>query len=216
MKLGQTAQGSFGIPPQMQEALNRQQQQQSKKAQEEASERVEAEAQIEEDVETSKEEEAEVKPLNPVEMLTKIGVDFNDKDLHQLLFKGFIEKDVPVVKNVLTATFKTLTGDEYDAVDELVADDIKNVPMTGDGYQTRRAMWIISLGVTKLQGKPVCKPVMGQDGVTIDIRETAKARRKVLGALAPSVSNQLIQKHGALTVAMDLITANPESVLKNS
>jgi hypothetical protein len=88
--------------------------------------------------------------------------------------------------------------------------------MTNDGFNTRRSMWIISLGITHLIGKPIAKVEPDKKTKQIDLKELARARRAVLGKLAPSLTNLLIQKHGAITVAINMITTEPEKHLKNS
>lgn len=211
--------GSFGIPPEMQEA------QQRAKAQADA-ERAEK-AQVEAPPvppEAAAPADEGAKELTPTDMLKTLGVTFDDKDLHNLLFRGYIEKDIAVIPKTESAgkvvefrsKFKTLTGDEYDAVDELIAADVETTKMTNDGFKSRRAMWILSLGILEINGKALIKPILNSDTKEVDLHAMAKARRKLLGAMSPLIVNHMIQKHGALTVAVDMISADPSGALKNS
>jgi len=214
MNLGTNKQqGSMGIPPHLTEAAEKQRILKAKKDETKPEPKTEPPViQPQEGAEGSSEKEQEGE--NPTELLKAIGAKFTDEDFHKLLFRGYYETELDIIKDRFKATLKTLTTKEYDEVDELLAEEIKTIPMTSDGYNNRYAMWIISFGVTQLMGKPVAKVVM-KDNV-IDAKETAKKRREAFGMLAPQLTNLLIQKHGVLTVALNIIARKPEVHLKNS
>jgi hypothetical protein len=201
---GNSTQGSMGIPPEIQEAAERARQRsaQNVKKSEEAAEQHDP---------VNKVAEAS----NPVEILKKLGIEFDDDTFQSLLFKGYVEHVVEIVKGRFSVKFKSLTTDEYDLVDELLAKDLQDTSMTNEGFNSRRAMWILAFGVLELAGKPVCKPVLDKDR-KLDVIETVKLRRQVLGKMAPAVINIMIQKHGAMTVALNMISSNPEEHIKNS
>lgn len=151
---------------------------------------------------------------NPLENLKKIGVELTDDDFTKIIFRGYLEKDITVVPAIrgsraLVATFRTLTGKEVDETDELLAEEINDVKMTNDGYQTRRNMWILSYGVSHLMGKPVCDPV--EKGGKVNLKATARGRRKVLAALNPGILTKMMHIHGVLTVSINAIIADPEA-----
>lgn len=216
MKAQHGTNGSFGIPPQFQEAAERararsaqpQQQQQPPK---------EPEPPVEPAPTPTAEASEDRKAIdtNPMKNLEKLGASFTDEDFQKLLFKGYYETELDIVKGKMRATFRTLLGSEYDDIDEIMATDVKEINMTNEGFETRRAVLIVSYGVTHLNGKPIVKPVMTKDN-KVDTKATALERRKVIGALAPAVTNLLIQKHGAITVSINAIVAAPDDFVKNS
>jgi hypothetical protein len=205
------AQGSFGIPPQMAEAAAKQRE--TRAAEKPAPIPEAAEAAL--TTEPEEQKKSTTSDPTPTEMLSQIGAKFTDDDFQRLLFKGYYEAELEVFKGKFKATFRTLTGREYDEVDEMLAEDIKDVAMTNDGLDARRAMWIISYGVTHLMGKPVAKVIMTKDKL-VDSKETARARRQVLAELAPQVTNKLLRMHGTIVVSLNQIAADPEQFLKNS
>ena len=223
-------QGSFGIPPEM------------KEAQEKAEAKKRAEA--EEAKRQSQEEENQAQPkqgagdlgfgadmggdkeaadsVKPVEALKKIGIDFTPEDFQSLLFRGFVEKEVVVVKNPkgknFVATVRTLSGDDYHLVDEHVAADIKGIQMTNSGYDTRRNMWILSYAVQKLMGNSVWLPKENDpmlaklkalpDEDEADKRITmyrASKKFETISMLSPAVLNKLMKIHGVFASSMTLM-----------
>lgn len=209
-------QGSFGIPPEIAKAAERKRaeaEERKKMSQEGEAQAAPTPTPVEEAKAQS--EQVDVSGEDPQKILEKLGAKFTDDDFQKLLFKGFYETELEIVKGKFKATFRTLTGNEYDELDEILADEIKTIDMTTEGFNARRAMLVISYGITHLMGKPVSKVVVNKDK-TVDTKATARERRKVLGALSPAISNLLIQKHGALTVALNLLVADPEKYLKNS
>lgn len=201
-------QGSFGIPPILEEAAAR-------SRAEAAEKRKKPTPAPEEAAPPEAITDETVKESDPSEVLKSLGVEFTNDSFQHLLFKGFFESEIEVIKGRFKATVRTLTGAEYDEVDELLAAEVKNTDMTNDGFQARRAMWVLSYGVTHLTGKLLAKTVATKDK-KIDTMATAKERRKVLSQLAPALTNQLIQKHGAMTMAINTIVAEPDKYLKNS
>lgn len=155
---------------------------------------------------------------DPMEILTRHGVELEDEDFHKVLFKGFMEKEVVIVPafrsvKALSATFHTLTVQEYDEVDELLAEDMREVKMTQDGLNSRRSMWILSYGIVRLQGKPVHNPIYIGEGADkeFDSKATARKRREVLGKLGHAAVNRMIHLHAAITIAIEAIVHDPEA-----
>jgi len=155
---------------------------------------------------------------NPIEILEKMGVFLEDEDYHKIVFRGFLEKDVIVVPafkkaRQLSVTFKTLSGLEYDYVDELVAEDLRDMRMTQQGYDTRRSMWVLTFGVSKMDGKPICQPAMSvtTKGKQVDAKATARRKRDVLGLMHPAILSKMIRYHGAITLAINEIVTTPEA-----
>lgn len=222
MKIGSNNnfQGSFGIPQHMKDAME------AHKAGKEEDDRPslneEPEPVLHVDYDSNEqeaeEEEQEQEVLRtPLEALEKdFGVKFEDEDFHKILFKGYLEKDVEAVPSIkgskpLIVTFKSLNGEEYDLVDELLAEDIRDTRMTNDGFTLRRGMWILAIGITKIQGKPVAPTQFQEVGgkKEVDLKATARAKRTVLAKLNAAVINRLTRIHGQITLAINAIIEDP-------
>lgn len=215
--------GSFGIPQDMLEAANKHRDQAQKKAappsaDEQPNLQAPPEA-AESEEETQKADEPakgdSFNDLNPRKILQKLGIDFSEDDMQSVIYKGYVEKEIEVIKGSLKAVFRTLTATEFDEVDELMGEDLKNLQMTRAGYESRQSMWIISFAVTQLAGKPVARAVMQKDGKTPDTKAIAQARRVVLGAMSGSVINKIIRIQGLFQTAVNMIVEDPDA-LKNS
>ena len=211
--------GSFGIPPEMKEAMadaRTEREQRDKKAAPEVDEAPAREteedwplAEAGPDAVTDK----TAKKVDPIASLAEIGVTVTDDDFHNLVFKGYIEKTVEVLSHgsmKLSATLKTLTTEELDIVDELVAEDLETIKMTNNGADTRRSMWTMSIAVTKLQGKPVAAVEVGQKG-EVDLKKMARAKREVLKRLNPAVIDKMISAHVRITTCYNLMVNEPGS-----
>lgn len=215
--------GSFGIPPKMREAEERFREEKAKAQDSDQAEQVVSDfdfGQQDEGPAKAEQEELMRGPITPEDLLKKIGVELGDDDFQKLFFRGHVEKEVTLFparsgQKPFTVTMKTLTGLEYDEVDELMADDVQALKMTNEGYSTRRNMWTLCFAVSHLAGKPVCKPVMKQlsGNEVVDLKETAKKRREVLSRLSGSVISKMMRVFGTLSVAINDIVENPESGL---
>lgn len=221
------SQGSFGIPPQIQEAAERSRAKNSQNVKKAG----EPQEEVQETPSAAPEAASEAaapspagpvindelaKQMDPINVLQTLGIEFGDELLQQLIFKGFVEQNVEIIKGKLIAKFKTLTVEEFDLVDEMLAEEMNDKKMTNTGFENRRSLLILAFGVMELAGKPVCKPVLEKDKKTIDKVATAQKRREVIQVMAPAVVNLMIQKHGAMTVAFNLIAQDPVPYLKNS
>jgi hypothetical protein len=209
--------GSFGIPEELRVASEKQKTRAkvSSEVFEEAEESAQPEQTEEKKEESKKEESAKNPEESAQDILEGLGASFSEEDFQRLIFKGYYEAEVPIVKDRLKAKIRTLTSNEYDEVDEIIAGEIKDIDMTNDGMRARQSMWIISFSVVELNGKPLCKPIKAADG-SLDLKAMATERRKAFKAMAPAVVNILIQKQAAITIAINMITANPGENLKNS
>lgn len=217
MKVGPNPQtnnfSSFGRPESMKEAVD--------KAQTKKEEPKEQKAPMPPESERAPEKE-EKKPLDATlrarAIFDELGVDFTSEDFQQLIFKGYIEKDIEITKvngTPLMARIKTLTTREYEYADELMVDDVKNVPMTDAVYGSRRSILNISFAVTHLQGRPLAKPVLEEKTNLVDLKETALARREAFREMHTSMVNLLIEKYTALTVAVSAVVRDPTELEKN-
>jgi len=156
------------------------------------------------------------KNSDPVAILKRLGIELTEEDCSRLLFKGFVEKDIkicydPLKKRDFTGTFKTLTGREYDQVDELLAEEISKNPMTVNGKDSRHSTWLLSFALTSINGMALQKPIFEKDG-TVDTKKTAAERIKVVRALSPFVLDKASRIYAAFTVAIQLILEDPEKV----
>jgi hypothetical protein len=233
MKLNnpQGVKGSFGIPAEHREAMEK------RKAAQEAGHAEEPSAQAAESSEGwPMEEGTSAQPDNPDEapgeteesflgkgpreVLKKIGVEPTEKDFHDLIFRGYIEKTVDIVQNPvskmkLTAKLKSLTNEELDFVDELLANDLDSVKATRDGLETRRGMWVMSFAIIELSGKILTKPILS-DGKP-DLKAMAMVRRKVLTNLSPFILREIMKVHAELVTSFDALLWEPKSAeLKKS
>jgi hypothetical protein len=228
MKIGSSSnfQGSFGIPQHLKEAEEEFRQ---KKADREARPDFESEhqdtppAEMDEEYESGEQIESEIEArvkMNPIEALEKdFGIKFEDEDFQKILFKGYLEKDIVAVPSIrgikpLVVTLKSLNGEEYDLVDELLAEDIRDVRMTNDGFSTRRNMWILAIAVTKIQGKPICVQEFTTDASgkkEVDVKATVRRKRSILAKLNAAVITRIMRIHGQLTLAINAIMEDPEA-----
>lgn len=214
MKLNQNGpiQGSFGIPPQMEEAAAKQRMEAESKRKKQESE---PQPQPQEKPEVAEAQKKETDP-DPKTLLEKIGAKFTDEDFQRLLFKGVYETELDIFKDKLKSKMKTLTAKEYEEVDELLAEESNKRPMTNEGWNSLRAILILSYGITEFNGKPLGKPIYIKDTKDLDTKSMALDRRKVLSAMAATVVNKLSQVHSTIVVAINMIVADPEAHLKNS
>lgn len=207
----QKPQGSFGIPPQVAEA--------GQKAREEAQARDEAKPhEKEEKIVFEKEEnltDESIKEFDPLSVLKGLGMDFKEETFQKLIFQGCVDHSMKILS--VATKFKTLTVEEYDLIDQLLAEELNDKAMTKEGVEQRRSLITLSFAIMELNNKPVTKPIMigtGKDK-EIDIMGTAKERRIVLTKMSPVFVNQLIKSHASFTVAFNYIATNPEKYLKN-
>jgi len=211
-------QGSFGLPPQHQEAIQRYQDQKEASKQEEEKNREGATSEappiVSEEAEEkpSEEEKSGIPPQDPKELLKGIGVELTEEDCHQLLFRGFLEKELALVKmkeKNFTVKYKTLTGKEYNYVDELIAKDIDNISMTRAGYERRRNLWILAFAVQELSGRRLTKTAADKGGAP-DLKAMARGRFPVIESLAPWVIDELMRVYGVLEVSISLVIKDTE------
>jgi len=237
------AQGSFGMPPELKAQLERQQQEKRKKEAEAVKESLGEETPVtdlggpqqpfgfsEPETKEAPQETARKFTVDldaneePGAALKSLGVEISDDDIENTIFKGFFHKDVLVVKNPkdpakdFKSTFKTLTGEEYDQVDELVMGEVEGINVSRNSFQTRQNMWTLAFGVSSLAGRPVCKPVLLPDGKNLDLKATARAKREILGKLSPAVLTKMMRIHGLLTAHINNIVhaTGDNSPLKRS
>lgn len=211
--------GSFGIPDDVQEEMARNRTRaaqqptpsQAADTEDEGDAAPAPEPELEAKVELPT--DATVKKLDPVQALKEIGITLSEDDMTQLIFKGSLEKTVDVYKTPklkLTATLKTLTAEELDVVDELMAEDIDSIKMTRDGASTRRSMWLLSLAVTQLNGRPVRAldrdiPNAKDLSPSQYLRTKARLVREVLQKMNPHVLAKTMGIHTTFAMALNEI-----------
>lgn len=157
----------------------------------------------------------------PQDMLSDIGADFSDDDFQKLLFKGYYEAVVTVIPERLYAKMRTLTAEEHDEIDSILATEIKDIPMTNDGYSNRHSALILAYGVLEVgQNKktlaPLARPPVGAKAKSLDAKSLAMLRRDAIKKMAGSVVSLLTVRHGTMAMAINAICANPGDNLKNS
>lgn len=217
--------GSFGIPPEVQEARKTFEEKKAAAAAAETGsdeEMDESDEEGEEEVEAAPEAEAEAKgpvkdPLqqSPRKALAALGITLTDADFHSILYRGFVEKDVEVMPALgsikpMMVKLKTLTPDEYNVIDELVAEDLEKLKGTNLGFQARRELWTVSLATIDINGRELAKVKRGKDGEP-DLKELAHTRQKMLKQLSPAVINKLIKTVTMMGWAISAIVEDPKA-----
>lgn len=232
LKNPQGMKGSFGLPKEVQEAAEAMREKRaapqpppedepkSREVEEDwpLGEETGFEPQQPEDLPTDDSVEKE----DPFSILKDLGIEVSEDDFHNLMFRGYVEKVVPIMVNpmnkeeILTAKLRLLTAEELDLVDELLAEDMDSLKMTHQGLEARRSSWVMSFAVQELLGRPLCRTVAGKNG-EIDLKETAKKRRQVLSKTNSAVLNRIINVHARMFMAYSLIQQEAnEDFLKKS
>ena len=163
----------------------------------------------------------EMGKVSPESLLKAIGLTPSEDDFHSLLFRGFIEKTVdicknPVAKKAMTAKLRSLTAEEMDFVDELVAEDLASLQVTNVGIEQRRSLWVMALAVREIEGRTLCRPIYHEGTKDINGKEMARERRKVLSRLNPILIDEMIRKHAIMVNAYNAILFDKEGeTLKN-
>lgn len=214
--------GSFGIPPEMKEAHQRQLENAAKSS---APETAAADG-TDFGFDAGQEEETPVavststqeiigETADPVSALKKLGITLKEEDFHQILFRGELEKEVelfPAIggKSAIRVTLKTLTAEEYDWADELLAQEVRDTPLTNEGYATRKSMGILAFGVVKNQGQPLPRTGVPMKDKVVDYRALAQLRRSEFKRWSPALLTKMIRIHTVLTLAINFIVDDPK------
>jgi hypothetical protein len=214
---------SFGLPDNVKKAMADREQQKSKPQVEQQAQQTEQEPapELSDQTDASKDKPVKRDPEKEgFAILKEIGVDFNETDFHNYLFRGHITKEVVISKTssmVFSATVKTLTSNELNLADGLLAEDIDNLKMTRDGMLARRSIWYLSFGLQALVDKPITKQIYKDDaGKELDLVAMAKERQEVIVGLAPGVTDKLIRMQAALTSALNLLIENKDTLFLNN
>lgn len=214
-------QSSFGLPDDLKRQIAERENVRRKEEAEKQPEVAEDQEEVaQESVEVKTEEKKKISKRNPEKegraLLADIGVSFDETDFHNYLFRGSITKHIVVSKTKefeFTAEIKTLTGQELDLADELLARDIEDLQMTRDGMMARRSVWYLSFGLKKLCDKPLVKNIFKPDSdKELDHKEMATERRKIILDLAPSVTDKLIRCQAVMTSALNLFIENKDTL----
>lgn len=217
--------GSMGIPQEMRDAMEQQQAQKNARARRENGEppvdNIKEVDSTHPDLETKSEEstdtkEAPHKEVGAKQIFKRLGIELGEEDIQKIIFKGYVEKEVSIVEKYLKAKLKTLTTEEYNLVDEVIADEAKNSDMSVDGYNARKSVLTVACGLVELNGKPVIKKVPKEDDGSVDLKKYMLLKRQVLDKMSGSVVDKLIESHGAFSLGVNMAIRNPEDLLKNS
>jgi hypothetical protein len=218
------ARGSFGIPEEVHpETLRRQREEQGARAAtpDEAGDEAEPEAAEEADDEGTPAPEdkskAAVEAMSPLKTLAKLGIDLTAEDFSRLVYKGYIEKVVPIsfnpmTKEPITATFRTLTPDEYDEIDECLATEVRDLAITREGMEQRRSAWTMAFCMLGIDGRLFVKAQTKKDGDSevVDFKATALKRKRFIGQLNAQVVNRALSIFQTFTLNLDLVVRDPE------
>lgn len=214
--------GSFGIPPEMQEARKKFDENRAAAAgasdemsEEEMGEEPEEDAEVSADAESETPAPKAAADQSPRKALAKLGITLTDADFHSILYRGYVEKEVEVMPAIgtvkaMVVRVKTLTPEEYNVIDELVADDLENIKGTNAGFQVRRELWTVSLAAISINGKELAKVKRDKDGEA-DLKDLARTRQKMLKQLSPAVINKLINVVSVMGWAISAIVEDPKA-----
>ncbi len=216
-------QGSMGIPEDMREEIQRQHEKKQAKARASQEDDVKTASSPYPDLddkadtpEKKEEKSADPRDVGAAQIFKKLGIEVNEEDIQKIIFKGYIEKNIVIVKNVLTAKMKSLTTEEYDIVDEVMAKEAKDVDMSVDGFNARKSVLTTAMSLTEFNGKPLIKePPKNEDG-SVNLMEHMQRKRIVLKKMSATVVDKLIETHGAFSLGVNMGIRNPEDLLKNS
>jgi hypothetical protein len=219
--------GSFGIPPEAQEAAKTFQDKKTAADMEDDDEGLGAS-------DESEEEESEhtlpppeppktypsetvndLTKLKPRAALKAVGIELSDSDFQSIIYRGYVEKEVELVPSVggikaMTVKLKTLTPEEFNLADELVAEDLETIKGTNAGFQIRRELWNVAFAAIEINGREIAK-VKREKDADPDLKELARSRHKILQQLSPGVINKLIKTVTIMGWAISSIVEDPKS-----
>lgn len=156
--------------------------------------------------------EKKAQDATPQAILKRLGIEMTAEDCNRLLFKGYVTKDIKITHDPSTGQdfigrFKTLTSEEFDLVDELLAEEMNSKKMTVNGREARHSTWILAFSLTHINDAELQKPVFVDK--KIDIRGTAESRVAIIRKLSPYVLDKASRVYGALSAAISLIIEDP-------
>lgn len=147
---------------------------------------------------------------NPIKRLAKIGIELTEDDVHRYMFKGFLEKTIPLTKGFkrdMTVTLKTLTSEEYLMGDQLLASEIDSGQhMTREGMEQLRSVLMLVFGISQLNEKPLVKK-----SHNMGLEEIALTCRPVVQALSAGVLNKILKLHIMFSQALQQIVTDGDS-----
>jgi hypothetical protein len=144
----------------------------------------------------------------------RYGIEITEEDIQRILFKGYTEKLVTVIPSVmgsepLVAVFKTLTAREYEEADEKLAEELRDIRMTNDGFAARRGMWLLAYGLRKIQGKLYYQQKFTDDTKKeLDRKATLVSRKEALVNFSPVVLSKMMEIQSGMTIAINFIFAD--------
>ena len=205
--------GSMGMPEEMRESIQKKQEQKSAPIPPQNQEVPEEEISLS-SKEASTEEDALT--VGAQDILKRLGITIEEKDFQQLIIKGHIAKNVEIIPKYLTATLKTMTTEEFDTVDAIVGKEVRDLTMTSQGAEARRAVLNLCFAVTHINGKPLLAAPPRTESGALDYHEVIKQLRPVFRGMSATVVDRIIEKRNAYEVALNLATKDPTLLLKNS
>lgn len=147
----------------------------------------------------------------PIEILRDMGIEPQEEDFHDLIFRGYIEKEVEILKNPVTkkpfkVEIKALTAEEVDMVDELLMEEVGGMRITTEGMEARRSTWILSVAIQKISGRNIVKEANHSDekGV-VNKKSLAKAKRSVILKLNPFILSKIVSAHANMVASYNSI-----------
>ena len=144
-----------------------------------------------------------LKPDGILTRLKEMGVEITEEDIELYLFRGTVEKTVPVFKinnnKSFTAKIRTLTSEQYMVVEEIIGDSLRITDMTREGVASLRTLAVLAVATTELMGRPTIKTWEAD----IPEKEKALENMAVIKALAPGVVNKINLLHSSLTTTFN-------------
>jgi len=217
------ARGSFGIPEEIHPDTLKRKREGGEQAQGDdepgprpSEETEDAEGQEEPSSAPEDKSQAAVDELAPLKVLAKLGIDLTAEDFSKLVYKGYIEKVVPIsynpaTRSPITATFRTLTPLEYDEIDECLAAEVKDLAITREGMEQRRASWTLAFCMLGIDERLFVKAeTKKQEGAeVVDFKATAIKRKRFIGSLNTQLVNRALSIFQTFTLNLDLVVRDP-------
>lgn len=166
-----------------------------------------------ENAESPEAQQEQVDGENPAttDYFEKLGVKFTEDDFTKLLFNGTFEATIEI-RPGLKVKLKTLQAEDFNEVDEKLANMAKEVSMTEEGYRSRFTTFVLSYGLIQINGKNL---VMSKSGKDVRASEMADLRYAQIVKMAPAIINAIANKHNLLTMAINSVVGDSKYHLKN-
>ena len=138
--------------------------------------------------------------LGRKDVIKALGIEFTEEDISSYLFKGYLVKEIEIIKGKM-ATFKTLTAEEGQKVEEEVMAHFREKDATNNQWANIHAILHLSYGWYKFDDVPI-------------VEDAAKRKDHILKAMGVHLVDMAAKKYNLFNRAVAAMLEDPE-VLKN-